>query len=178
MTIIEIRHGDITKLNVDCIVNAAHTSLLGGGGVDGAIHRAAGKELRFECSTLGGCKTGNAKITKGYNLPARYVIHVVGPVWSNNAISEKKKMELLKSCYLNALKLAQEYNLKTIAFPSISCGAYRCPVEIAISIAFNSVIDFVQHYGGIEKIIFIDIKQDIVDEYNKYISLYNDYYLK
>lgn len=166
MTEIEILKADITKLQVDAIVNAANRTLLGGGGVDGAIHRAAGKELVEECRTLGGCKTGQSKITKGYKLPAKYVIHTVGPVWYDG---RKNECELLKSCYKTALELAREYNIKTIAFPAVSCGVYGFPVEKACKIALDVVQEFISHDGCFEKIIFADINDDVVDEYK---SLY------
>ncbi len=162
MTQIEILKGDITKLEVDAIVNAANKSLLGGGGVDGAIHRAAGKELLEECKTLNGCKTGESKITKGYNLPAKYVIHTVGPVWYGG---NKNERELLKSCYLTALTLAKENGIKSIAFPAISCGIYHFPQEEACKIATTAVKEFVSKNDCFEKIIFIDINDKIVEIY-------------
>lgn len=167
MTRIEIIHGDITKLEVDAIVNAAHTSLLGGCGVDGAIHRAAGKELRIECAKLNGCTTGQAKITHGYKLQAKYVIHTVGPVWSASNYTESEKLELLKSCYYNSMKLALEHGVKIVAFPTISCGAYRCPIDIAVKTAFYSVQEFVKKHNEFEKIIFIDIREEVVNKYKE-----------
>jgi O-acetyl-ADP-ribose deacetylase (regulator of RNase III) len=149
---IEIVQGDITKQKVDAIVNAANTSLLGGGGVDGAIHRAAGPQLLEECRTLGGCPTGEAKITKGYELPAQWVIHTVGPVWSGGERNEDK---LLANCYRNSLKLAVEHGIKTVAFPSISTGAYRFPLERATRIAIKEVIDVLEREPSIEKVVFV-----------------------
>jgi len=164
---IRIVKGDITKLKVDAIVNVANTSLLGGGGVDGAIHRAAGGKLLDECKTLNGCKTGEAKITKGYNLQSKYIIHTVGPVWYGGNSDED---ELLSNCYLNSLKLAVENEIKTIAFPAISTGVYRFPIERATRIAINTVKDFLNKYKEIEKVIFVCFDDRTQEVYNKYIS--------
>lgn len=167
MTEIQVLKGDITKSKVDAIVNAANTSLLGGGGVDGAIHRAAGKELVEECRTLNGCKTGQSKITKGYNLPAKYVIHTVGPVWHGG---NKKERELLKSCYETALNLAKENGIKTLAFPSISCGIYHFPLEEACKIATDTVKEFISQNSCFEKVIFIDINVTIIEIYKRILN--------
>ena len=168
MTKIEVLKGDITKLEVDAIVNAANESLLGGGGVDGAIHRAAGKELWEECRTLNGCKTGESKITKGYNLPAKYVIHTVGPVWKDGYSGEQK---LLKSCYNTILELVQEYNIRTIAIPAISCGVYHFPIKEACKIATNKIRYFVDKNKCLDKVIFIDINEKVVQEYNEMLDI-------
>lgn len=149
---IEVVQGDITKVKVDAIVNAANTSLLGGGGVDGAIHRAAGRELVEECRKLGGCPTGEARITRGYKLPARWVIHTVGPVWSGGGQGED---ELLASCYLNSLALAEEHGVKTIAFPCISTGVYGFPADRACEIAVREVKVFLGAHALPEKVTFV-----------------------
>ena len=148
---IEIAQGDITKLQVEAIVNAANTSLLGGGGVDGAIHRAAGPELLADCETLGGAATGEAKITKGYGLLARYVIHAVGPVWSGG---QGREPELIASCYRKSLDLACEHELQSIAFPSISTGAYRFPIEKAAEIAQTTVRRWLEGNPLPQRVIF------------------------
>ena len=166
--IITTTKGDITKLSVDAIVNAANTSLLGGGGVDGAIHRAAGHGLLEECITLNGCKTGQSKITKGYNLPAKFVIHTVGPIWYGG---NKNERELLRSCYITALNLAKENGIKTIAFPAISCGIYHFPLEEACKIATDTVREFISKNDCFEKIIFIDINDAIIDIYKRYLNI-------
>ncbi len=148
----EIIKGDITKLNIDVIVNAANSSLLGGGGVDGAIHRAAGPELLNYCRNLNGCPTGEAKITPGFNLPAKFVIHTVGPVWRGGNYNEDG---LLANCYKNSLNLAVQNKLKTIAFPAISTGVYGYPVEEATGIAIKTVKEFLSSDNTIEKVIFV-----------------------
>jgi O-acetyl-ADP-ribose deacetylase len=149
---IELIQGDITTLKADAIVNAANSSLMGGGGVDGAIHRAAGPGLLEECRRLNGCATGEAKITKGYNLPAKFVIHTVGPVWYGG---HKNEEALLENCYRNSLKLAAENNLKTLAFPSISTGAYRFPFEKAAHIAYKTISNFLDSNPLPEKVYLV-----------------------
>ncbi len=151
-TRIEIVQGNITKLQVDAIVNAANTTLLGGGGFDSAIHRAAGPSLLEECRTLNGCQTGEAKITKGYNLPAKFVIHTAGPVWRGGNYNEDKH---IANCYRNSLQLAVNKNIKTIAFPSISTRAFGFPFERASKIAINTVKKFLSDQESLEKVIFI-----------------------
>ena len=164
MGTIEIKLGDITKEKVDAIVNAANTTLLGGGGVDGAIHRAAGPELLKECMTLGGCKTGEAKLTKGYNLPAKFVIHAVGPVWHGGNTNE---VALLASCYSNSLRIAKENGIETIAFPAISTGAYRFPLERAARIAIKTVKEFTSANPEIDKVIFVCFDQKTYETYRR-----------
>ena len=149
--ILKVLQCDITQLDVDAIVNAANTSLMGGGGVDGAIHRAAGHELVAECMTLNGCRTGEAKITQGYRLNARHVIHTVGPVWHGGGNGEP---ELLQSCYRNSLELASKHGLQSVAFPCISTGVYRFPADQAAQIAVEAVKAFLQSPGSIQKVIF------------------------
>ena len=149
---IEILDGDITTLSVDAIVNAANSSLLGGGGVDGAIHRAAGPQLLEECRALGGCPTGEARITKGYRLPARWVIHTVGPVWSGGDSSED---ELLANCYRNSLALAVRHTVRSIAFPAISTGIYSFPLERATRIAVREVASFLNGPSSLERVCFV-----------------------
>ena len=164
---IEIINGDITRQRVDAIVNAANKSLLGGGGVDGAIHRAAGQCLLAECRTLNGCHTGGAKITKGYDLPAEFVIHTVGPIWQGGRNNEE---ELLENCYRNSLSLAVERELRTIAFPSISTGIYGFPIEKAARIAANTVKTFLENNERLEKVIFVCFGQHDYQVYRQTVA--------
>lgn len=159
---IEIIKSDITKQAVDAIVNAANCSLLGGGGVDGAIHRAAGPELLAECRTLGGCKTGEAKITKGYKLPAKYVIHTPGPVWHGGSRGEP---ELLRSCYRSCLELASENGCKTVDFPSISTGVYHFPLDKASQIAIKAIFEYLFEHPEIERVRMVCFDERTKDYY-------------
>lgn len=158
MTQLEVVSGDITKLAVDAIVNAANSSLLGGGGVDGAIHRAAGPDLVAACRLLGGCATGDAKITPGFRLPAKYVIHAVGPVWRGGASGEP---ELLASCYRRSLELAMENNVRTIAFPAISCGVYGYPIDAAADIAIGETRRVLADGDDIDRVLFVAFGGDV-----------------
>lgn len=167
--VIELTRGDITKIKTDAIVNAANSSLLGGGGVDGAIHRAGGKQILDECIEIrnrqGKCKTGNAVVTTAGNLPAQYVIHTVGPIWNND---EEKSSKLLEDCYKNSLKLAESLDVKTISFPNISTGVYRFPKELAGKIAVNEVRNFKS--DCIEKVIFVCFDDENEEIYKKLLE--------
>ena len=165
---IELYNGDITKLKVDAIVNAANSSLLGGGGVDGAIHRAAGPELLEECKTLNGCHTGKAKITKGYNLPTKFIIHTVGPVWNGGKHNED---ELLTNCYLNSFKLAVKNGIKTIAIPAISTGVYSFPLDRAVKIAVDEVKKLLTEEPSIEKVVFVCFDDKTFEGYKEGLKL-------
>ncbi len=167
---IEIINTDITKLDVDAIVNAANNSLTGGGGVDGAIHRAAGPQLRTYCITLRGCETGHAKITPGFNLRAKYVIHAVGPVWNNGT---KKEETLLAMCYHNSLQLAVENGIRTIAFPCISTGAYRFPFDKAANIALETIGNFLNKHTEIDKIFLVVFGEKDMKNYQR---VFNSFY--
>lgn len=167
---IELINTDITTMEIDAIVNAANNSLTGGGGVDGAIHSEAGAQLREYCVTLKGCETGGAKITPGFNLPAKFVIHAVGPVWNNGTENEE---ELLAMCYKNSLKLAVENEIKTIAFPCISTGAYRFPFEKAAVIALETIDAFLKANHSIEKLFLVVFGEKDLKQYER---VYKNYY--
>ena len=164
---IDVRQGDITKVVVDAIVNAANTSLLGGGGVDGAIHRAAGPQLLEECRSIGGCPTGEARITKGYRLPARHVIHTVGPVYRGTP----RDRELLASCYQNSLSLAVQHQLTTVAFPAVSCGVYGYPIEEACRVAVDTTVKFLEAHPSLQKVVFMLFSAGDLKVYQDCIAL-------
>lgn len=164
---IELIKADITTLKVDAIVNAANNSLMGGGGVDGAIHRAAGIELREACRALNGCATGQSKMTPGFLLPARYIIHTVGPVWQNGT---NKEMDLLESCYRTSLELAKQHELSTIAFPSISTGAYRFPFDLAAKIAYKTISDFMQQNQFPKEAYLVCFSEKDLQQYERAIK--------
>ena len=164
---LEAVEANIVTLQVDAVVNAANTSLLGGGGVDGAIHRAAGPELLAECRTLGGCPTGDARITRGYKLAAKHVIHTVGPVWSGGT---RKEPELLASCYRKSLELALVHGARTIAFPAISCGVYGYPLAQAAKIAVRTAAQYVDAHAELEKVVFACFDRAALDVYQREIA--------
>jgi O-acetyl-ADP-ribose deacetylase (regulator of RNase III) len=166
-TKLRVVQGDITDLKVDAIVNAANCSLLGGCGVDGAIHHAAGPELLEECKRLGGCSTGHAKLTRGYDLPAQYVIHAVGPIWRGGA---KGEPQLLASCYESSLKLALDKGLKSIAFPAISCGTYGYPLSQAVTIAVKETSNFLELHNQIEEVYFVCFDESIAEAYQHAVN--------
>jgi O-acetyl-ADP-ribose deacetylase (regulator of RNase III) len=163
---LELRQGDITRLEVDAIANAANTSLLGGGGVDGAIHRAAGPQLLAECRGIGGCPTGEARITKGYRLPARHVIHTVGPVYRGTP----RDRELLAACYRNSLELAVQHQLTSIAFPAISCGVYGYPLAEACRIAIDTTAEFLETHPSLERVVFVLFSAGDLKVYQDYLA--------
>ena len=167
---LEARQGDISTLAVDAIVNAANTSLLGGGGVDGAIHRAAGPDLLAECRTIGGCPTGEARITGGYRLPARYVIHTVGPVYGGRPEDSR----LLTGCYTSSLGLAKEHGIRTIAFPAVSCGVYGYPIEEACKIAVNTCLAFIQEHDLPGNVLFVLFSNQHLEVYRQCLAALSD----
>ncbi len=164
---IELYRGNIVKMHVDAIVNAANKSLLGGGGVDGVIHQAAGPQLREECRKLNGCRTGQAKITQGYRLPAKFIIHTVGPVWLGGRKEEK---ELLRDAYWNSMELGRKYGIKTIAFPNISTGVYRFPKDLAAQIAIDTVSEFLKNDSSYEKVYFCVYDTENDELYSRILS--------
>ena len=168
---ISVEKADITKLQVDAIVNAANTSLLGGGGVDGAIHRAAGPELLEECRGLGACRTGEAKITKGYHLPAKWVIHAVGPIWQGGA---RKEPELSANCYKSCFKIVELQHLRSLAFPAISCGVYGYPIDAAAEIACRETIAALKANKSVEKVIFACFGEDVYAAYTTQLKQFTD----
>jgi len=172
---IEVVQGDITKQQVEAIVNAANNSLLGGGGVDGAIHRVAGPEFLEECRKLKGCPTGEAKMTRGYRLPAKWVIHTVGPVWRGGNYKEKED-EYLARCYQSCFALIEKHQLKTVAFPSISTGAYRFPLERATRIAVTETVNFLKRNNFVKKIIFVCFNNRVYDGYIKELKKISQVY--
>jgi O-acetyl-ADP-ribose deacetylase (regulator of RNase III) len=163
---IEARQGDITRMDVDAIVNAANTSLLGGGGVDGAIHRAAGPELLAECRKIGGCPTGEARITGGYNLTARHVIHTVGPVYQGRPSDPQR----LASAYRNSLSLAVQHGIRTIAFPAVSCGVYGYPIAEACRVAVDTTVEFLDQHPEIQRVIFVLFSAEHLKVYEDYLK--------
>lgn len=167
MTTLKLIQADITQLAVDAIVNAANPTLMGGGGVDGVIHKAAGTELQAACRNLGGCATGEAKITQGYQLPAKYVIHTVGPIWRGGQNNEAK---LLANCYLNTLSIAIQNDLKTLAFPAVSCGAYGYPWQEAVEIAVLTTLAFIEKHPTIDTIYFVVYNESLFDIYENVLK--------